>query len=141
MSVFKLKSRVQIKNTSGELDGMTGSISGTFTKDHYMNWWIVSLDLETSDGSSSVVMPETCLMVIPTYKGVQINKLDIESDWFDEWQKKIYDPTIPSGYDYFKPYYPNQAVAKCTRCGRDVYAVESYSCPNSACPLQPRATL
>lgn len=139
MKNLKLKDRVEIHSTSSDLDGTQGVITGCSVKDAYVTIWIVTLDKALKDGSTTVAMPDVCLKKAKTYKGLPV--YDIESDWFDEWQRTIYRPIDKKDYDYFTPFYPTQPVAKCSRCGRDIYAVESYSCPNSHCPTQPRSTL
>lgn len=32
-------------------------------------------------------------------------------------------------------------VGKCPKCQRDLYPVESYSCPNTECPVQTKVVL
>lgn len=35
---------------------------------------------------------------------------------------------------------PNPVVAVCGGCGRDVFRIDGYSCPQNNCPIRGRAT-
>jgi hypothetical protein len=39
-----------------------------------------------------------------------------------------------------RPTLPNQPVAVCGECGRDIYQVEGYYCTNLRCPVQLKIT-
>jgi hypothetical protein len=45
-------------------------------------------------------------------------------------------PRLPEG----GPKGWNDPVAMCGECGREIHRVESYSCQNSRCPVQPKIT-
>lgn len=46
-------------------------------------------------------------------------------------------PALPKDYDSSVPL-PNKPIAKCGECGREIYAMEMYSCMNNRCPVQPK---
>ncbi len=48
-------------------------------------------------------------------------------------------PVIPPLPKDYPPTEHNPPVAICGECGRTVHMIESYSCPNSRCPVQPKA--
>lgn len=54
----------------------------------------------------------------------------------EQKSKRMGVPLIGGGYS---TVLPNGIVGICRACGRSVYAVESYYCPQFSCPLQMKA--
>jgi hypothetical protein len=62
------------------------------------------------------------------------------ADGVEDFKKKEWPNRYPRPWDFPDNPWPYPRNSRCPKCGIDVTGPMCYSCPDSSCPFQPKAT-